>query len=63
MKINTSRVCFFTLCRGMNISDLAKAINVSAKVMDRILESGICSHITLCNMARVLGVKPRELIR
>ena len=63
MKIDTSRVYFFTFCHHMNICDLAKSINVSAKIMDRILESGICPHITLCNIARVLGVKPRELIR
>ena len=62
IQIDTDKVYFFMLCYGMKIADLAKAIKVSEMVMNRILDHKSCSLVTLCNLARVLGVKPKELV-
>lgn len=62
IKINTHSVYIRMFLLMLTPSELAEAISVSRMVMDKILSQGICSPITLCNLARVLRVKPKELM-
>ena len=62
IKIKTHAVYERMFFLMLTPSKLAEDISVSRMVMDKILSQGICSPITLCNIARVLRVKPKELM-
>lgn len=63
MKINTQKIELLAAKRGMTVTELAQAMEMTNQNFNTIRRRGSCKAITVVRIARALNCEPEEIIR
>lgn len=63
MKINTQKIELLAAKRGMTVTDLAQAMEMTCQNFNTIRRRGSCKAITVVRIAKALHCDPEEIIR
>ena len=63
MKINTKKIELLAAKRGMTVTELAQAMEMTNQNFNTIHRRGSCKAITVVRIARALHCEPEEIIQ